>query len=64
MADNALTALTALIRTGGRAVLGAGTGATDATPDARAYRLHVEEAKALGQAPMSPQEWVKMQRGS
>lgn len=30
----------------------------------RNYRMHVEEAKALGQTPMTPQQFAASQRGA
>ena len=48
--------------TGGGGILGAGM-AQDAAKvlQSRAYQLHVQEAKALGQTPLTPEQFMQQQ---
>jgi hypothetical protein len=43
----------------GSALLGKGTGSTDATPQARAYALYAAEKRALGEVPLTYAEWLR-----
>lgn len=49
-------------RTLGTGLLGGGTGATDATPQMRQYRVYAAEAQAMGETPKPYAEWVKSAR--
>jgi hypothetical protein len=47
------------------AFLGIGSGAAKQAADSlssRAYRIHLEESKAMGEKPMSPEEFAKQQK--
>lgn len=43
--------------------LGGAVGQAQQAMSGRAYQLHQQEAKAMGQAPMSPEQFMAQQRG-
>lgn len=48
----------------GTGLLGSGAAQQAAqTIQSRAYQLHVQEARALGQQPMTPEQFMQMQQG-
>lgn len=48
---------------GGKPPIGSGMAAEAAKIiQSRPYKLHVEEAKAMGENPMTPEEWMAAQK--
>jgi hypothetical protein len=50
--------------TGKQPQLGGMAGAAQQIIASRPYQLHVQEARALGQEPLSPQEWAAQQQSN
>lgn len=56
-----LSDLLAMLRSQQTPQLGGMAGAAQQVIQSRPYQMHLQESQALGQQPMTPQQWVQQQ---